>query len=185
MKFYNSNVKKGSFPFPIDDRYRGSGEVKRVPQAVLQIASIGETSGFWIIAKENESRRFNLNLVGEKDFEPAMVEVRSRGHILGVHKNLIKNIRRNPAVIAIVGFGDGRENLVDPLPRFRADKENRRVVKELKLIVNIIDEFLLIEFLGLAEIPFIDEDHDGFLFFHRVAHHVFVLFQDARGAINE
>src|SRR5574344_1327902 len=150
MKFYNSNVKKGSFPFPVNDGNRGARAVEGIPETVLKVTSVREMGRFWIIAKENEGRRFDGNLVGEKDFETAVVEVRSWVHVLGVHNNLIKDVGRNPPVKALIGLGDRRKNLVDPLPCLSADEENRRVVEELKLVVDIVDEFLLVEFLRFA-----------------------------------
>ena len=71
-KFYNSKSEKSLFPFSKNDRNRGPAKVKSVPKAVLQVTSIGEMGGFWIIAKENEGRWFNRDLVSEENFEAAM-----------------------------------------------------------------------------------------------------------------
>ena len=50
---------KSLFSLPINDGNRGPAEVKRVPQTVLEIASVGKMGGFRIIAKEDESRGLN------------------------------------------------------------------------------------------------------------------------------
>ncbi len=141
---------KTLFAFPVDHLDGASLEVKGASQTVFKVSGIGEMSVLRVIAEKDESRRFDGDLVGEKDLEAAMVEIRGRIHLLGVVDDLVEDVGRNPAVIALIGFLNRWQDVLDAFSALGGDEQDRGVVQELELVPDVFLETVLVELLLFA-----------------------------------
>ena len=112
----------------INNRNRRTGEVKALTQSVFLVLSIGEMSKLRVVAEHDKCRWVDSHLAGEKNLKTAVVEFRSRVHVLGILNDFIENRCRNTAAARFISLFHRGQNLLHSFAVFGGHEQDFGVI---------------------------------------------------------